>query len=175
MRSRTLTERGLGAILLWARRRPHDLAYAAKAAGYFPADVLGWYAAGQHPDCPDRLMVELAWEVDQFRAEAAAKNYERLVKAADGGRKEKTVVESDGSVQTTTEDVLPNLRAIEKLEEMQAASAWQASLNDRVAKELLAAMIEEFELELCGEIVPAPKQLPDSAPGPDEAAERDPT
>lgn len=80
-----LTEKGLGVLLAWIKRIPHDLATAARAAGYRPEDVLTWYWGGQTPNCPHPLWAELAWEVAQIRAKKAASNHRRVIKAAKAG------------------------------------------------------------------------------------------
>lgn len=80
-----LTEKGLGVLLAWVRRIPHDLATAARAAGFQPEQVLTWYWGGQTPGCPHPLWAELAWEVAQIRAKKAASNHRRVVKAAKAG------------------------------------------------------------------------------------------
>jgi hypothetical protein len=80
-----LTEKGLGILLAWIRRVPHDLATAARAAGFQPEQVLTWYWGGQTPGCPHPLWAELAWEVAQIRAKKAASNHRRVVRAAKAG------------------------------------------------------------------------------------------
>lgn len=108
----------------------------------YPADLMAWYIAGQDPACADPLMVELAWSIAEARGEAAARNYERIIAAADGGVKKKTVIRPNGDEETTIEEVLAQSWAIEKLDELQQASHWEISPNQEQAAELHRLMAE---------------------------------
>lgn len=146
-RSGRLTATRLNQIMRWVERMPHNLKAVAKACNIYPADLMAWYLAGQDPDCRDPLMTELAWRIAEVRAEAAARNYERIVAAADGGTKRKVVskpkTDGEGAFEETTiEDVLPAAWAIERLEKMAEASVWEISPNAEQAAELHAMMRE---------------------------------
>lgn len=141
-RSGPLTRRRLNSILEKAARHPHNLKAVAKACMIYPADLLAWYAAGQDPDCRDPLMVELAWKIAELRFDKSAENYERIVAAADGGKKEKQTIKADGGLEVTTEDVLPAAWAVEKLEQLAAESPWEISPNAEQAADLHALMRE---------------------------------
>jgi hypothetical protein len=148
-RSGPLTPALLEQILAKVRRHPHDLMAVAKACNVYPADLLCWYVAGQDPACKDRLMSELAWKVNEARFELAAENYDRVVAAANGGKKTKTVTkpkldgEGEGEyVETTVEDVLPAAWAVEKIDALSKASHWAISPNAEQAEELHKMMAE---------------------------------
>jgi len=146
-RSGPLTRARLTAILAKVEKHPHNLRAVAKACAIYPADLMAWYVAGQDPDCKNRLMSELAWRIGEIRFERAARNLERIEAAANGGTKRKVVTKptADGAGETeevTVEDVLPAAWAIEKLEEMQAASHWEISPNAEQADELHRMMAE---------------------------------
>lgn len=104
-RSGHLTRRRLDQILRWVEKLPHNLKAVAKASNIYPSDLMAWYAAGQDPDCQNPLYAELAWRVAEIRGEKAAENFARLEGLARDG----------------------NLNAIERLDEMADASAWEIS------------------------------------------------
>lgn len=154
-RSGRLTRARLNQIMRWVERMPHNLRAVAKACAIYPSDLLAWYAAGQDAACTDPLMVELAWRVAEVRAEAAAKNYDRIVAAADGGTKRKRVEKKDaaGVVETIeehVETVLPASWAIEKLEELAGGSAWEIAPDQEQAAELHRMMKELTPTPLLG-------------------------
>lgn len=140
-RSGPLTSALLNEILAKVERHPHDLKAVARACGVYPSDLLAWYAAGQDPACLDPLMSELARAIAAARFERAVQNFDRLVAAANGGKKTKTVrrPKHDGEsdyVETTVEDVLPAGWAVEKLAQMAAESPWEISPDAEQAAEL---------------------------------------
>lgn len=138
-RSGRLTRARLSQILKWVNRTPHNLRAVAKACNIYPADLMAWYVAGQDPNCRDPIMAELAWRVAEIRGEAVAKNYERIVAAADGGKKTKVINRPNGK-EVTEEDVLPAAWAIEKLEQMAAESPWEITPNAEQAEDLYQMM-----------------------------------
>jgi hypothetical protein len=75
-----------------------------------------WYMYGQLPSCPVPELVAFAAEIARRRAALAAKNYERTVQAADAG----------------------DLRAIERLDNLAAASALAGYPGRSVAEEISA-------------------------------------
>jgi hypothetical protein len=179
-RSGRLTKARLNQILRWVERLPHDLKAVAKACNIYPSDLLAWYAAGQDPDCRDLLMVELSWKIAEIRAERKAENYERIVAAASVGKKVK-IVEKENSnpdlpptKETHTEDVLPAAWAIEKLDALSNASAWEISPDNEQAAELH---------RMLGELTPTPlltdghdNPIPEPAPSEgNEQPEADPS
>lgn len=141
-RSGRLTRARMNQILKWVERMPHNLRAVAKACSIYPADLLAWYAAGQDPECRDPLMAELAWRVAEIRGEAAAKNYERVVAAAEGGKKLKVITKPDGGKETVEEDVLPAAWAIEKIDKLAEESPWEISPNQQQADDLYNMMKE---------------------------------
>lgn len=145
-RSGRLTRTRLNSILEKAARNPHNLKAVAKACMIYPADLLAWYAAGQDPDCRDPLMVELAWKIAELRFEKSTENYERIVAAANGGKKTKTTEKigptGEPSVEQTVEDVLPAAWAIEKIDQLSKESPWEISPNAEQAADLQALMSE---------------------------------
>jgi hypothetical protein len=132
-----LTEKGLGILLAWIKRIPHDLATAARAAGYPPEMVLTWYWGGQTPGCPHPLWAELAWEVSQIRAKKAAANHRRVVKAAKGGTKRTETTKPNGDVEVKVEDVLAAEWAVKQIDARLEKSAWATYPGRAVADELL--------------------------------------
>lgn len=141
-RSGLLTQRRVEQIVKRAEATPHNLRIVAKACSILPQDLLAWFAAGQDPKCTNPQMVDLAWRINCLRADAAARNYARIEAAANGGKKRKEVTESDGTVQTTEEDVLPAAWAITKIEELASASHWEIAPDAEQAEELHAMMRE---------------------------------
>jgi hypothetical protein len=113
-RSGALTRIKLNRLLAWIERMPHDLKRAARASGFYPTDVITWFAAGQDPDCRNPLYAELAWRVAEIRGEKSAENYARLEALAAEG----------------------DFRAIEKIEEKADASLWEISPDNEQAEEL---------------------------------------
>lgn len=141
-RSGPLTPTLLEQILAKVKRHPHDLKAVARACNVYPADLLAWFIAGQDPACKDQLMSELAWKVAEARFELAVENYERVIAAANGGKKRKRVKKADGSVERTVEDVLPAAWAVEKIDALTRASHWEVSPNAEQAEELHRMMAE---------------------------------
>lgn len=147
-RSGPLTRARVNQIMRWVEKLPNDLRTVAKACNIYPSDLLTWYAAGQDKDCQNPLYVELAWRVAEVRANARVRNYERVVAAADGGKKVKTVSKPDPAnpgtpiVEITEEDVLPAAWAIEKLDTQAEASPWEVAPDAQQATELHAMMKE---------------------------------
>jgi hypothetical protein len=122
---RQLTPKGLEILLGWIKRIPHDLATAARAAGYRPHDVLTWYWGGMTDGCPHALWVELAFEVAQIRAAKAAQNHRRIVRAAKGGYKRTERRDGNGEVlERKLEEVPPAEWAIKALDNRAEQSAW---------------------------------------------------
>jgi len=113
-RSGRLTRTRLNQIVGWVEKLPHNLKAVAKACNIYPSDLMAWYAAGQDPQCKDPLMVELAWKVAEIRGTKAAQNYARIETLASEG----------------------DFKAVEKLEEMSEASAWEISPDAEQAEEL---------------------------------------
>lgn len=113
-RSGRLTRTRLNQILGWVEKLPHNLKAVAKACNIYPSDLMAWYAAGQDPTCRDPLMAELAWRVAEIRGQKAAENYARI-----------EVLATEG-----------DFKAVEKLEEMSEASAWEISPDNEQAAEL---------------------------------------
>jgi hypothetical protein len=111
---RQLTEKGLAVLLSWIKRIPHDLATAARAAGYPPEMVLTWYWGGQTPGCPHPLWAELAWEVAQIRAKKAASNHRRVVRAAKAGE-EWAVKQIDARLEKSAWATYPGRGVAEEL------------------------------------------------------------
>ena len=125
LRHETLTERGLAALLAQVRRMGtgrRALHRAAKAAGFRPSDVWLWYNAGQRNDCASPLYAALAWEVDQIRAERAAKNAERVEAAADRGEP----------------------WAIQRLDDALDAEPWEVGVDEASERALLGELIDAF-------------------------------
>jgi len=140
-RSGRLTRARLNQILRRAEATPHNLRVVAKACMILPQDLLAWFAAGQDPKCTDPLMVELAWKINELRADVAARNYARIEAAANGGTKRKVVskpkTDGEGTFdEVTVEDVLPQAWAIEKIDALAAASHWEISPDAEQAEEL---------------------------------------
>lgn len=169
-RSGPLTPARLEQILAKVRRHPHDLKAVAKACNVYPADLLAWYIAGQDPACKDQLMSALAWKVAEARFELAAENYERVIAAANGGKKQKEVTESDGTKQVTVEDVLPAAWAVEKIDALAKASPWEVSPNAEQAAELHKMMAELQPTPLLTEGTPAPEALAEASELPADEA-----
>lgn len=113
-RSGRLTRARLNQILGWVEKLPNNLKAVAKACNIYPSDLMAWYAAGQDPACKDPLMAELAWRVAEIRGEKAAANYARLESLATEG----------------------DFRAVERLDEMANASAWEIAPDAQQAEEL---------------------------------------
>lgn len=113
-RSGRLTRARLNQIVGWVEKLPHNLKAVAKACNIYPSDLMAWYAAGQDPACKDPLMAELAWKIAEIRGNKAAENFARI-----------EVLASEG-----------DFRAVEKLEEMSTASAWEISPDNEQAAEL---------------------------------------
>jgi hypothetical protein len=111
-------------------------------------------------------MSELAWKVAEARFELAAENYERVIAAANGGKKRKRVTKADGSVERTVEDVLPAAWAVEKIDAMAKASPWEISPNAEQAAELQKMMAELQPTPLLTEGAAGPEssELPPEAP-----------
>lgn len=154
-RSGPLTPSRLRAILAKVQLHPHNLRAVAKACMIYPADLMAWYLEGQNPECRNPLYRELAWGVNEARFARAAANLARIEAAANGGSKRKVVskpkVDGEGTFdEVTVEDVLPAAWAIEKLEEMQAASHWEISPNNEQADDLHAMMRELEPTPLLG-------------------------
>lgn len=125
LRHETLTERGLAALLAQVKRMGtgrRALHRAAKAAGFMPSDVWRWYTAGQHNDCASPLYAQLAWEVDQIRADRAAKNAERIERAADAGES----------------------WAIQRLEAALDEEPWEVGIDHDRDRALLGDLIDQF-------------------------------
>lgn len=145
-RSGRLTRARLNQIMRRAEATPHNLRVVAKACLILPQDLLAWFAAGQDPKCTDPLMVELAWKINELRADVAARNYARIEAAASGGTKRKTVTKlgttGEPSVEEHVEDVLPAAWAIEKIDQLAAASHWEISPDAQQAEELHRMMAE---------------------------------
>lgn len=150
-RSGPLTRTRLNQIMRRAEATPHNLRVVAKACLILPADLLAWFAAGQDPQCRDPLMVELAWKINELRADVAARNYARIEAAASGGKRRKVVTEDDGTSQHTEEDVLPAAWAIEKIDQLAAASHWEISPDAQQAEELHRMMQDLSPTPLLGE------------------------
>jgi len=119
-RSGRLTRARLSQIIGWVEKLPHNLKAVAKACNIYPSDLMAWYAAGQDPQCRDLLMVELAWKVAEIRGRKAAENYARIETLANDG----------------------DFKAVEKLEALSEASAWEISPDAQQATELHALMAE---------------------------------
>lgn len=113
-RSGRLTRARLNQILGWVEKLPHNLKAVAKACSIYPSDLMAWYAAGQDPQCKDPLMVELAWRVAEIRANKEVENYQRLETLAGEG----------------------DFRAIEKIDQKAAESAWEIAPDNAQADEL---------------------------------------
>jgi hypothetical protein len=143
-RSGPLNRARLEQIMRWVVRMPHDLKSVAKACNIYPADLLAWYAIGLDPDCKSPMMAELAWRVNEARAEAKVANYERIVAAASIGKKENPDPDRPPTKEVHTEDVLPAAWAIEKLDKLASESAWEISPNNEQADEL-HKMMKELE------------------------------
>lgn len=125
LRHQHLTERGLTALLAQVRRMGtgrRALHRAAKAAGFRPSDVWLWYNAGQRNDCASALYAELAWGVDQIRADRAAKNAERIERAADAGEP----------------------WAIQRLEDALDEEPWEIGIDPAREQALLGDLIDAF-------------------------------
>lgn len=167
-RSGRLTRARLNQIIRWVERLPHDLKAVAKAVNIYPSDLLAWYAAGQDPECKDPLMAELAWKVAEIRAEKRAENFERIVAAASVGKKVKVIEKENTNPdmpptkEIHTEDVLPASWAIEKLDKMADASAWEIAPDNEQASELHRMMAE---------LAPTPL-LTDGSDSPEQTAEQ---
>lgn len=146
-RSGPLTRNRLNQIMRRAEATPHNLKVVAKACLILPQDLLAWFAAGQDPKCRDPLMVELAWKINELRADVAARNYARIEAAASGGKKTKEVTENDGTKQVTVEDVLPAAWAIDRIDTLAAASHWEVSPD--------ADQLEELH-QMMGALAPTP-------------------
>jgi hypothetical protein len=171
-RSGHLTRELLDEILELVTQLPHDLKGVARACGIYPADLLAWFAVGQDPQCIDPLMAELSRAVSRARFALAAANYARVVAAANGSTKRKTVTKPGGDVEETVEDVLPQAWAVEKLDALQAASPWEISPNADQADELHKMMreLEPTPLLTEGATVLEPAAPAEaSEPTPDEA------
>src|SRR5690606_35435999 len=145
-RSGRLTRPRLNQILKRAEATPHNLRIVAKACLILPQDLLAWFAAGQDPRCLDPLMVELAWRINELRADVAARNYARIEAAAAGGKKTKRIVRADAdgvveSVEMQEETVLPAAWAIEKIDALAAASHWEISPDAQQAEDLHQMMV----------------------------------
>lgn len=151
-RSGRLDRRRLNQILARAEKTPHNLRAVAKACMILPQDLLAWFAIGQDPksqgDPSKTIYVELAWKINELRADVAARNYARIEAAANGGTKTKTVTKPNAEnpaepiIEVTVEDVLPAAWAIEKIEELASASHWEISPDAEQAEELHRMMAE---------------------------------
>ena len=168
LRSGRLTQSRVNQIVSWVEKIPNDLRKVARACNIYPADLLYWYALGQAYDCPDPYAAELAWRISEIRGNKAAENQRRIEAAANGGTKTKRVTKADGDVEVTEEDVLPAAWAIERLEQQAAASDFEVSPNDDLAKDLINAFESSREVPLLtsGEDPEQPEPPPegDSSP-----------
>lgn len=153
---RRLTERGLAALLAWVRRMPHDLAGAARAAGYDPTYVMSWYWHGQDERCAHPLWAELAFEVGQIMAERKARSFERAEIAAEPRVRRKETVKADGAREQTVEEVLPTDRSIDRVAEWLDTSAWSKFPTRALQDQLL-------ELALAQPLDPEPEGLVEAA------------
>lgn len=117
-RSGKLTAGRLEYLLSCVRRAPFHLDRAARAAGWYPSELLLLYLYGQTPGCTDPLCSELAFEIAQIQLTETARNHERIIREADKG----------------------TMRAIELLEAKLDESTWNISPHDNVAREIVNAI-----------------------------------